>query len=80
MAGENGTDAVYDVVYLDRGQQSTVIASDVDGDIAADVARHEAKARDAARMFSHGSEPPNHGHLVLVVAAASRTAGGTGPR
>ena len=68
------------MVYLDRGQQSTVIASDVNGDIAADVARHEAKARDAARMFSHGSEPPIQGHLVLVVAAASRTTGGTGPR
>jgi hypothetical protein len=70
---------VYDVVYLDRGHQSTVIASGVNGDIAADVARHEAKARQAARMFSQGSEPPNQGHLVLIVAAASGTAGGTGP-
>ena len=61
---------MYDVVFLDDGRRSTVVASGLSGDLAASVARDEARRRDAARMFHSGSEPPCQGRIVLIVEAA----------
>ena len=62
---------MYDVLYLDEGRRSTVLASGLAGDAAATIARNEAKARHAARMFGIGSEPPCQGRIVLIVESDS---------
>ncbi len=67
---------MYDVVYLDERRRPTVIAAGVPGSVASAIARDEARARDAGRMFSPGSEPPCQGRLVLIVATGS----GSDPR
>jgi hypothetical protein len=62
---------MYDVLYLDDGRRSTVLAAGLHSDAAADVAREEAKRRHAARMFGSGSEPPCQGRIVLIVETDS---------
>lgn len=58
---------MYDVVYLDDGLRSTVVASGLSGKVAITVARNEAKRRHAARMFRAGSELSYQGRVVLIV-------------
>ena len=68
---------MYDVVYLDDGRRTTVIASGLTSESAAAIARDEAKTRRAARMFRTGSEPPSQGPVVLIVESARVSVGGT---
>jgi hypothetical protein len=69
---------MYDVVYLDDGRRSKVLATGLTEDVATTIARDEAKARKAARMFRSGSEPPSQGHVVLIVESSSANGSSAG--
>ena len=60
-------EAAYDVVYVDRGRRSTVLASDLPPEHAATIARNAARRRGTGRMFQSGSEPPPTGEIILIV-------------
>ena len=61
---------MYDVLYLDHSGVSKMVASMLDRDSAASLAREEARRRHGGRMFLVGSEQPSRGGVVLIVAAA----------
>ena len=60
---------MYDVLYLDHSGGSKVLASRLERDAAADLARTEARQRHGGRMFLSGSEQPARGGVVLIVEA-----------
>jgi len=62
---------MYDVLYLDHDGQSKVLASMLDRDAAAALARDEARRRHGGRMFLSGSEQPCRGGIVLIVETAA---------
>ena len=60
---------MYDVLYLDRNGHSQLLASMLERDAAAQLAREEAGRRHIGRMFLVGSERPRLGGVVLIVNA-----------
>ncbi len=61
---------MYDVLYMayrDGTESRSVLASGLDRDAACQVARDEARKRNAGRMFLAGSEPSPMGDVVLIV-------------
>lgn len=60
---------MYDVLYLDHSGHSMLIASMLERDAAAALARREARQRHGGRMFLSGSEQPCGGGVVLIVEA-----------
>lgn len=63
---------MYDVLYLDHDGDSHVLASMLEREAAALLARDEARRRHGGRMFLVGSERPSRGGLVLIVPAAQQ--------
>ena len=63
---------MYDVLYLDHSGSSKLLASMLERDAAADLARVEARRRHGGRMFLVGSERPRCGGVVLIVSAAEQ--------
>jgi hypothetical protein len=63
---------MYDVLYLDHDGRSTLLASMLERDAAAHLARDEARQRHGGRMFLVGSELPSRGGVVLIVSAVER--------
>lgn len=63
---------MYDVLYLDHDGHSQLLASMLERDAAANLARTEARRRHGGRMFLVGSEPPRCGGVVLIVSADQR--------
>ena len=61
---------MYDVLYLDHSGHSKLLASKLERDAAATLAREEARQRHGGRMFLSGSEQPCGGGVVLIVDAA----------
>jgi hypothetical protein len=62
---------MYDVLYLDHSGHSKLLASMLERDAAAALARQEARQRHGGRMFLSGSEQPSGGGLVLIVEASA---------
>jgi len=60
---------MYDVLYLDHSGGSKLLASKLERDAAAALARAEARQRHGGRMFLSGSERPARGGVVLIVEA-----------
>jgi hypothetical protein len=61
---------MYDVLYMaytDGVPNRSVVASGLDREAACEVARSEARKRNAGRMFLAGSEPSPIGDVVLIV-------------
>jgi len=58
---------MYDVVYVNRTQRSTVVGSGLARDSAVTIAREEARRRRAGRMFLAGSERMDRRSIVLIV-------------
>jgi hypothetical protein len=58
---------VYDVVYLDGQRRPEVVATRLNRESAAGVARAEARRRRAGRMFLAGSESSPPTHAVVIV-------------
>jgi hypothetical protein len=65
---------MYDVLYLDHDRRSQVLARRLDREAAAELARIEARSRHGGRMFLVGSERPQVGGVVLIVAAEAGVA------
>lgn len=65
---------MYDVVYLDHGQRSTVLAQSVTTESAVTIAREEARRLHAGRMFGAGSEIAPLGKVVLIVESERQAA------
>ena len=57
---------MYDVVYVDRRKQGSILAAGLQRAAAVDLACREARKRRVGRMFLAGSEPPP-GRAVLIV-------------
>jgi hypothetical protein len=69
--------AVYDVLYMnyrEGTERRSILASGLDRDTACEVARSEARKRNAGRMFLAGSEPRAIGDVVLIVESAQQAA------
>jgi len=60
---------MYDVVYVDSATGWQVIASGLQREPAAQLARDEAKRRKACRMFLTGSPVTPRTNAVLVIEA-----------
>jgi hypothetical protein len=58
---------MYDVLYINRTQRSTVVGSRLARESAVSVARREARRGRAGRMFLAGSEPVDRHSVVLIV-------------
>jgi hypothetical protein len=58
---------MYDVVYLDGKRRPHPVATRLNRDSAAGVAREEARRRRAGRMFLAGSESSPPTHAVVIV-------------
>lgn len=58
---------MYDVVYVNRTQRSTVVGSGLARDSAVTIAREEARRRRAGRMFLAGSESAPPSHAVVII-------------
>ena len=58
---------MYDVVYLDGQRRPQVVATRLNRESAAGVARAEARRRRAGRMFLAGSESAPPSHAVVIV-------------
>jgi hypothetical protein len=63
---------VFDVVYVDRQKQGSVLAAGLHRQAAVDLACREARKRRVGRMFLAGSEPPSD--VVVIVASPQRAA------
>ena len=59
-------ETMYDVLYVDHGNRSEVVAQRLIRELAVSVARSEARRRSVGRMFLAGSEPPSGGVVVIV--------------
>lgn len=58
---------MYDVLYLDKDHHCKVVASGLDREAAADVARAEAKRRHVGRMFLSGSASMPRTNAVVII-------------
>lgn len=58
---------MYDVIYLEKGRNSTVLAEGLPAETAISFAREEARRRRVGRMFGAGSETTHLGEMVLIV-------------
>ena len=58
---------MYDVVYLDGQRHPQVVATRLNRESAAGLARAEARHRRAGRMFLAGSESAPPTHAVVIV-------------
>jgi len=58
---------MYDVVYLDDKRHPEIVATGLNRESAAGLAREEARRRHAGRMFLAGSEnaPPTHAVVII---------------
>lgn len=68
---------MYDVLYMayrDGSEHRSVVASGLDRDEACELARAEARKRNAGRMFLAGSEPRATGDVVLIVESGQAVA------
>jgi hypothetical protein len=68
---------MYDVLYMvyrDGIESRSLVASGLDRDTACEVARTEARKRNAGRMFLAGSEPGPIGDVVLIVESEPQVA------
>jgi hypothetical protein len=66
---------MYDVLYMayrDGAEHRTVLGSALARDEACQLARDEARKRNAGRMFLAGSEPGPVGDVVLIVESAAQ--------
>lgn len=63
---------MYDVLYLDHSGDSKLLASMLEREAAAALAREEARQRHGGRMFLSGSEQPSRGGVVLIVETAQQ--------
>jgi len=69
--------AMYDVLYMayrDGAAHRSVVGSGLDRDAACELARSEARKRNAGRMFLAGSEPGPVGDVVLIVESETAAA------
>jgi len=69
--------AMYDVLYMayrDGAEHRSVVGSGLDRDAACELARSEARKRNAGRMFLAGSEPGPVGDVVLIVESETAAA------
>ena len=58
---------MYDVLYIDDAKRCRIVASRLERDAAADLARNEARRRHASRMFLAGSARAPQSRAVLVI-------------
>jgi hypothetical protein len=58
---------MYDVVYVDTKRRRQVVATHLNRESAAGVARAEARRRRAGRMFLAGSEAAPPAHAVVII-------------
>jgi hypothetical protein len=68
---------MYDVLYQayrDGAEHRSVVASGLDREAACELARSEARKRNAGRMFLAGSEPGPIGDVVLIVESEPQVA------
>jgi hypothetical protein len=68
---------MYDVLYMvyrDGIESRSLVASGLERDAACEVARAEARKRNAGRMFLAGSEPGPIGDVVLIVESQASAA------
>lgn len=65
---------MYDVVYLEHGRRSAVLAQSVTTESAVTIARQEARRLRAGRMFGTGSELASLGKVILIVESERRAA------
>jgi hypothetical protein len=68
---------MYDVLYMayrDGAEQRSVLASGLERDAACEIARSEARKRNAGRMFLAGSQPGPVGDVVLIVESPREAA------
>jgi hypothetical protein len=59
--------AMYDVLYLDQLSNWKLLASGLNKESAAEVARVEARRRHVGRMFLTGSASMPRSHAVVVI-------------
>ena len=68
---------MYDVLYLAHRNgepRRSLVASGLDRDAACDLARTEARKRNAGRMFLAGSEPRPVDDVVVIVESGPQAA------
>jgi hypothetical protein len=68
---------MYDVLYMayrDGAEQRSLLASGLERDAACEIARSEARKRNAGRMFLAGSQPGPVGDVVLIVESPREAA------
>jgi hypothetical protein len=58
---------MYDVLYLDQRSHLKVLASGLNRESAAGLAREEARRRHVGRMFLTGSAAMPSSHAVVVI-------------
>ena len=64
---------MYDVIYLDQRGETQVLGARLERDSAAELARSEARRRQACRMFLAGSSFTPRSDMVLVVESELET-------
>jgi hypothetical protein len=69
-----GGNAVYDVLFLDRGHGEKLLASGLDHGDACALARTESERRGVGRMFLAGSELNPAGEVIVIVESRQRAA------
>ena len=69
-----GGNAVYDVLFLDRGHGEKLLASGLDRGDACALARTESERRGIGRMFLAGSELNPVGEVIVIVESRQRAA------
>jgi hypothetical protein len=81
LSSSRGSDrrrkSMYDVLYMayrDGAEHRSVVGSHLDRDAACELARSEARKRNAGRMFLAGSEPGPVGDVVLIVESETTAA------
>ena len=62
-----GSEWMYDVLYMDRASQCKVVATGLGKEPAAAIAREEALRRRASRMFLAGSASIPRTNAILVI-------------
>jgi hypothetical protein len=64
---------MYDVLFMQRTRGCTIVASRVERESAARIARQEARSRRVSRMFLAGSACVPHTDAVLIVRSGAGT-------
>jgi hypothetical protein len=67
---------MYDVVYLDSSARRSVVATDLEPELAVEIARREARRHRAARMFAVASAYVPRTDAVLIVDSSPSPAAG----